>query len=211
MRTTVFAALLVGAFFLGLSFVPMVRAQGTPALGAISNFVVNPVDRDGNGKFDALVGSFLANVTEAGNFRFQAMLWGSYGSYYIGTNNTDLNLGIGSYNLSVSIPGPAIYLSRAFGPYDFRLNVFTVGNNGLFNYTYFYPTDIYTNAYNATDFEAPPVYFGSPITSAAVSVESRPFLIESAPSDGPTVRSSSTLTGAGSAPARRTMARSVAS
>src|SRR6266545_3754309 len=46
---------------------------------------------------------------------------------------------------------------------------------------------------------------------AAVRVERRPLRIESAPSDGPTVRSSSTLTGAGSAPARSTMARSVAS
>ncbi len=38
-----------------------------------------------------------------------------------------------------------------------------------------------------------------------------PWRIESAPSEGPTVRSSSTWTGAGSAPARSTMARSVAS
>ena len=38
-----------------------------------------------------------------------------------------------------------------------------------------------------------------------------PWRMESAPSDGPTVRSSSTWTGAGSAPARSTMARSVAS
>ena len=38
-----------------------------------------------------------------------------------------------------------------------------------------------------------------------------PLSIESCPSDGPTVRSSRMFTGAGSAPARRTIARSVAS
>jgi hypothetical protein len=46
---------------------------------------------------------------------------------------------------------------------------------------------------------------------AAAAVETRPLRIESAPSEGPTVRSSSTCTGAGRAPARSTMARSVAS
>ena len=38
-----------------------------------------------------------------------------------------------------------------------------------------------------------------------------PWRMESAPSDGPTVRSSRMVTGAGSAPARSTMARSRAS
>ena len=46
---------------------------------------------------------------------------------------------------------------------------------------------------------------------AAAAVEMRPLRIESAPSEGPTVRSSRNCTGAGSAPARRTIARSVAS
>ena len=47
----------------------------------------------------------------------------------------------------------------------------------------------------------------SPPTTAAIM----PLRMESAPSDGPTVRSSSTVTGAGREPARRTMARSCAS
>src|SRR6266481_2494377 len=47
--------------------------------------------------------------------------------------------------------------------------------------------------------------------SAEAAMAMRPWRIESAPSDGPTVRSSSTVTGAGSAPARSTMARSRAS
>ena len=42
-------------------------------------------------------------------------------------------------------------------------------------------------------------------------MEISPFLIESAPREGPTVRSSMILTGAGRAPARRTIARSCAS
>src|SRR4029079_12393377 len=46
---------------------------------------------------------------------------------------------------------------------------------------------------------------------AAAAVETRALRIESAPSEGPTVRSSSTCTGSGRAPARSTMARSVAS
>ena len=45
---------------------------------------------------------------------------------------------------------------------------------------------------------------------AAAALETMPLRMESAPSDGPTVRSSSTCTGAGRAPARSTMARSVA-
>ena len=46
---------------------------------------------------------------------------------------------------------------------------------------------------------------------APAAVETMPFRMESAPSDGPTVRSSRIWTGAGRAPARRMMARSRAS
>ena len=42
-------------------------------------------------------------------------------------------------------------------------------------------------------------------------VENTPFRMESAPRDGPTVRSSRIWTGAGRAPARSTIARSLAS
>ena len=49
------------------------------------------------------------------------------------------------------------------------------------------------------------------IASDEAAMAIMPWRMESAPSDGPTVRSSRICTGAGSAPARRTMARSRAS
>ena len=52
---------------------------------------------------------------------------------------------------------------------------------------------------------------GIPIEMPAMTLAHVPLSMESWPREGPTVRSSRMLTGAGSAPARRTMARSLAS
>lgn len=166
MRSGPLLALLVGAVLVVLYLAPTVRAQGTPAVNPITDLTVTAVDTNGNGKYDALVGTFTATVTVAGNFRFSAQLFAGFG-YLIVTNNSDVNLAVGVHPLTISVPGPWIHQSTQNGPYDFHLSASPVDDTGTMTYSGI-GQDIFTPAYNATDFDGPWAYFGSPFADQGV-------------------------------------------
>ena len=170
MRSGPLVALLVGAVLVVLYLAPAVRAQGTPVVSSIANFQVTAVDTNGNGKYDALVSTFNATVTVAGNFRFSAQVAAGFG-YMIVTNNTDVNLDVGTHALRASVPGPYIHQSGQNGPYDFRLTVSPVDDTGMLTYSGIGPAETFTPAYNATDFDGPWAYFGSPIADQGIDTD----------------------------------------
>ncbi|MEM4265444.1 MAG: hypothetical protein QW505_06680, partial [Thermoplasmata archaeon] len=104
-------------------------------------------DTNGNGLHDWLIIEFNVNITTAGWYHVSGDLydgslnWISYADDYV-------YLGIGVHTLTLSYPGPSIYLSAADGPYLIYLNLYDDSWNWLLD------SDVYATAiYLYAEFE----------------------------------------------------------
>lgn len=158
------AALLAVALALGPAVVS--GAPPVPVIQALSGLRVWPVSLQGSGPYDALVGSFTANITVGGAFRFRADLLSSGGSL-IASNATDLNLAAGSPGIQVAIPGPRIAAAGVDGPYDFRVVAIPVAETGNQTFVPMAATNVTTFAYRAA-------YFAGYYASIAGPISDRP-------------------------------------
>jgi hypothetical protein len=124
-------------------------------------------DTDGDGLYDNLTIDVGVNVTVAGNYSLEGLLYDVAGiSAGASTNST--HVAVGNQTIKLNFDGKKIRKHGIDGPYYLRSLILSSESSEVADYIY----DAYiTSAYNHTDFQAPSVEFTTDYTDYGIDTD----------------------------------------